>query len=441
MGISNFLLKKTVDTIYVNVYKYIIVLVACINYFAISMFVPYRDAWGTIILIFFISAYYLELKVTLFGVIVSSAINIFSFYFSVGHEILSTDLPELLIRVQVISFGICAALISTHLGRKLLYSSCVNEFNLNVSLENIQTVNLKVKETVSLLGASSEHITDLSTLQYNAAEITTTRISAILEETINTTSNVQECVKLVNALTNDTTIMKSQTKDAIDNSQKLKQTALIGTNSIGIAVEKIVSIKDSAIRTSDSAREIEERSKNIEAIVKDIQDISEQTNLLSLNATIEAARAGEYGRGFAVVAEAIRNLSAQSQKSLKNISSVISNMNQNEKTVHDLVDRVDEGVYAIRKLDEYYRNIIEGIEFTMKSLDTINQLADNQQNSVSSVNNFIIQVKDMSDVVSQNIEETSASTQQTFASCEELLESAKRLGSMSKELNNTVMNI
>lgn len=439
LGISNLILKRKSDQIYVNVFMYLLILVTSINLFAICMFIPYRDAWGAVILLFFLSAYYLDFKVTTFGIILSLFICIFTFYNNTAIEELSIAVPNILTRIQMLSFGSLTSFISTYLGRKMLLRSCRNEFDLNRTLENIQKVNSQVKNTITLLGASSEHITELSSLQYSGAETTSASVSAISDEMINTSNNVQECANLIKTLSEDTVVMKDQTTTAIGNSEQLKLTAMNGRNSIENAVDKIAGIKESAIKTYDSAVEMDILMKKIQTIVGDIQGIAEETKLLSLNASIEAARVGEYGAGFTVVAEAIRKLSEQSQKSLGNIADVLSDMNQHETTVTDLVGKVDEGVGVIRGFNEYYSNIIHDIEKTMQSLDTINNLADKQEDSVTTISEFIGRVKDMSEVVSENIQETSATTQQTFASCEELLQSAKKLDSMSKELKTLIL--
>jgi methyl-accepting chemotaxis protein len=84
-------------------------------------------------------------------------------------------------------------------------------------------------------------------------------------------------------------------------------------------------------KISDTRNQMEKAIKDAGVMLEYsslINDISDQTNLLSLNASIEAARAGESGRGFAVVADEIGKLAGQAGDSARSISGIVSRTNE-----------------------------------------------------------------------------------------------------------------
>jgi methyl-accepting chemotaxis protein len=107
-----------------------------------------------------------------------------------------------------------------------------------------------------------------------------------------------------------------------------------------VSQRSVVEAKNNGEQLRTSISSIGSQSEEIGKIVKVIEGIADQTNLLALNAAIEAARAGEAGRGFAVVADEVRRLAARSVPATQEIGSVIESVQLETRAAVNLMGGV-----------------------------------------------------------------------------------------------------
>jgi methyl-accepting chemotaxis protein len=127
--------------------------------------------------------------------------------------------------------------------------------------------------------------------------------------------------------------------------------------------EELVSITGNIETISnESVRSVNET----DSIVRIINAVASQSNLLGLNAAIEAARAGDAGRGFAVVAGEIRNLADTSSSSVKQIDEILSKIKDISNTQNSelikMKEIIDNQALAITNLNNSMTEINESIQ-------------------------------------------------------------------------------
>ncbi len=170
--------------------------------------------------------------------------------------------------------------------------------------------------------------------------------------------------------------------------------------------------------------EINSASDEIKKIVKIIDDIAFQINLLALNANVEAARAGKYGRGFAVVAEEVRNLAARSAEAVKDTTA----------RVDESVRSIETGNKAAEATAIQLEDIVSGVGKVATFLEEIAQASREQAQAVS-------QITEGLDQIDQVTQANTASAEESASASEELASQAQHLQQMISQFTLEVRSV
>ncbi len=138
-----------------------------------------------------------------------------------------------------------------------------------------------------------------------------------------------------------------------------------------------------------ATKNIDESSMQIRSIIKTIEDISFQTNVLALNASVEASRAGSAGKGFSVVAEEVRSLASKSAEAVSDTGTLIGRSIQDVKT----------GTESTNLAISAMQVISECIQSIKTLMDEIALASVQQSEMITSVEN---RVKEVSKVIQSN---------------------------------------
>lgn len=213
-----------------------------------------------------------------------------------------------------------------------------------------------------------------------------------------------------------------------------------------VYVENTVSqmnlIQSTVEETADSLTLLASRTTEIVNILKLVQDISDQTNLLALNAAIEAARAGEAGKGFAVVADEVKKLSEQTKQSVSDISRIAAEIENDTTTtvssIQQVKDRVNAGITISHDTKATFDEILAIIGQVQNQVNEITAVSDSIHSKMESVSEQSLQMAAVSETTADNAVSVASASEEQLASMSEVNTAAGSLAHLAEELQGIV---
>ena len=258
--------------------------------------------------------------------------------------------------------------------------------------EALLHISSSMNDVMRNISASSQTVTssagDLANAAQQLAEGSGTQAAAV-EELVATATSVAEQVE-------------ESKKDALQSAEETQKVTAMMEQS-----------QDKMQEMMEAVQKIHETSKQVVGIIATIEEIADQTNLLSLNASIEAARAGEAGKGFAVVADEIGKLAQESSKA--------ANMTR---------ELIGVSMEEINKGNQIADHVMDSLKTAVEAVDNVNGMIQKTAGNAADQAQSMEQIRVGIEEISQGVQDNSAIAEESSATSEELASQATLLNEL-----------
>jgi methyl-accepting chemotaxis protein len=281
-------------------------------------------------------------------------------------------------------------------------------------VESLKSSTADISEAVNLLGSSASEILASTTQVASGTAETATAIS----ETTTTVEEVRQAGQLSSKKAQNVSDIANRVANVSRDGQKAVGETAAGMRNIR---EQMDSIAATIVRLS-------EQSQSIGGIIAVVNDLADQSNLLSVNAAIEAARAGEQGSAFSVVAQEIRSLAEQSKQATAQVREILGDV---QKATSAAVMATEQGTKAVDS----------GVKQSVKAGEAIQALAESIGEAVQAATQIAAssqqQVVGM-DQIGTAMENINQAGAETAASMRQMETAARNLNELGEKLKQLV---
>lgn len=326
-------------------------------------------------------------------------------------------------------------------------SSAIREINLSISGVSASVTNLS-----SLSSNNAESMAQM----HQSLESTTLYLESLVQSVEEVSSSIFEMASAVRQIESNTSVLATDTvrtselveemdqaikrigTQATDTSriaEEVKKDAETGQSAVNAMIVGINEIRSSSSVTFDAIENLSHRVANIGKILSVIDEVAEQTNLLSLNASIIAAQAGESGKSFSVVASEIKQLAKRTGNHTREISEIILGVREETARAVTAITlsekRIEEGSALSQRSGDALRKIVNGIQEASARMIEINTTAVSQAESSEAVQHAMANVAEL-------VEQIARATQEQGQGSRLITSEVGRMRELTNEVINSI---
>lgn len=303
--------------------------------------------------------------------------------------------------------------------------------NIVLMYENLRSIVKQIEQSSTTLSNNAGTLADQTMqLKRSSDEISTTMndlSNAAMSQAGDTTTSANEIAKLDTLIVHNLT----DTENLRGNAVEMDRVKNNGLAAIKDLIEKTARSRESIAIVREAMQQNNEQAQKIEATSQKINDIADQTNLLSLNAAIEAARAGEAGRGFAVVAEEIRGLAEETNNLTNEIGTIIQ----------ELLEKTADATQNMESMEKIFEEQERSVGDTKENFIQIEQCLESVQSSVDMLYESGNNMTGSKEIIVEMIEGISAASQENAAGSEEVLAAVETQDSVITDITGMTQNL
>jgi len=235
-----------------------------------------------------------------------------------------------------------------------------------------RTLEQRIAERTENLLNQAREITDAANVLVSSASEILTSTTQLASVSTETAFSVSQTTATVEEVKQTALLSAEKSRGVSESAQRAALVSQQGNDAVMKTVDGINRIRGLMESVAETIVKLSEQTQAIGEIITTVNDLAQQSNLLSVNAAIEASKAGEHGKGFTVVAQEIKSLADQSKQATEQVRTILNDIQKATGAAVMAAEQVSKAVDA-------------GVKQAAESGDSIKKLAENITDAVQAV--------------------------------------------------------